>query len=214
MMPNTVPSGRRKRSAGADDCSSMAVDRRRSASVEPFAGSRRAVTTCSQLQLVAPPTSMYSMKRNSAPRAFANSSRSISSSSLTPRMTTVSILSRGRAAAAASMPCAHAIELVVARQLDEAIVPERVEADRHPVQPGVLQRAAPSARAARRWSSSPDRRCRGLAASRSIEHAAGPCAAAARRRSSRTLRTPRSRKTSTSRSISSKCRMSSRGSHT
>src|SRR4030095_12313269 len=48
------------------------------------------LTTCSIVQCVAPPTSMYSMKRTSAGAVLPNSLRSASSSSLTPRMTTVS----------------------------------------------------------------------------------------------------------------------------
>ena len=61
-------------------------------------------TTCDIDQLVAPPTSMYSMNRSSAPRAFANSSSGMISSSLTPRITTVSILKPGNVSTAASMP--------------------------------------------------------------------------------------------------------------
>ena len=55
-------------------------------------------------QRVAPPTSMYSMNRTSAFTVFPYSIRSISSSSLTPLMTTVSILRRPKTRCAASMP--------------------------------------------------------------------------------------------------------------
>ncbi len=61
-------------------------------------------TTRSIDQCVAPPTSMYSMKRTSAPWRRPNSSSATSSSSLTPRITTVSILSPGKSGAAAAMP--------------------------------------------------------------------------------------------------------------
>ena len=47
---------------------------------------------------------MYSMKRISAPRAFAKSSSGMISSSLTPRMMTESILKPGKGSTAASMP--------------------------------------------------------------------------------------------------------------
>ena len=68
-------------------------------------------------QRVAPPTSMYSMKRTSAPTPSPNSSRATSSSSLTPRMTTVSILSASKPALdAASIPREDGGELVEARE--------------------------------------------------------------------------------------------------
>ena len=60
-------------------------------------------------QWVAPPTSMYSMKRTSAPTDFPNSMSGTSSSSLRFRMTTVSIFSEAKPARdAASMPASFA----------------------------------------------------------------------------------------------------------
>ena len=135
MMPNTVPSGRRiaigrrgRRFAQRLDRSVVRRERRRASPLRD--------TTCDIDQCVAPPTSMYSMKRTSAPRAFANSSSGISSSSLTPRMTTVSILKPGNAIDGGVDAGEHARQLVEARQLDEAIALQRVEADRQAVQAG------------------------------------------------------------------------------
>ena len=89
MTPKIVPSRRTNRSAGA-----VLTSLRRS--MRPY---RRFNTlrmsarekTLSIDHCVAPPTSMYSMKRTSAPTRFPYSNRSTSSSSLVPRMTTVSI---------------------------------------------------------------------------------------------------------------------------
>ena len=67
MMPNVVPSGSRKRSAGAESRPGDRLDRRRSASVEPREHLARATRRASIDQCVAPPTSMYSMNRTSAP---------------------------------------------------------------------------------------------------------------------------------------------------
>ena len=54
---------------------------------------------------VAPPTSIYSMKRTSAPTRFPNSSRSTNSSSLNPRITTELIFTLANPdAAACSIP--------------------------------------------------------------------------------------------------------------
>src|SRR6266550_2449106 len=62
-------------------------------------------TTWSRDQRVAPPTSMYSMNRTSASWARANSIRSVSSSSLNPRITTALSLSLAKPACrAAAMP--------------------------------------------------------------------------------------------------------------
>ncbi len=84
---------------------------------------------------------MYSMNRTSAPRARANSIRSTSSSSLTPRMTTVSSLRAGEERRGRVDAGEHAMELVVPRQRLEAIGVQRVEADRQAMQAGVAQRA-------------------------------------------------------------------------
>ena len=80
---------------------------------------------------------MYSMKRTSAPRALANSTIATSSSSLTPRMTTVSILKPGKSGVGGVDAGQHAIELVVPRELHEAIALQRVEADGQAMQAGV-----------------------------------------------------------------------------
>ena len=102
-------------------------------------------TTCDIDQFVAPPTSMYSMNRISAPRAFANSSSGMISSSLTPRIMTVSILKPGKRIDGGVDAGEHARQFVEARQLHESIALQRIEADREAVQAG-----APRDRARRR----------------------------------------------------------------
>ena len=65
-------------------------------------------TTREADQSVAPPTSMYSMKRISAPTRPAYSTSAGSSSSFSPRMTTVSSFTVLNARAAAAMPASTA----------------------------------------------------------------------------------------------------------
>ncbi len=99
MTPKVVPSARRKRSAGA-------AARAGSGSTGPNFRSINARisacdTTCSRDQRVAPPTSMYSMNRTSAPAPRAYSSNGSTSSSLNPRMTTAFSLTLANPAATA-----------------------------------------------------------------------------------------------------------------
>jgi hypothetical protein len=128
-------------------------------------------------------------------------------------MTTVSILRPPKIAPRRVDALQHAIELVEARQSAEAIAPERVEADGEPVKAGVLQRVRmrgeQHAVGGQREVESPsasrravDERPAGRGGAAARRPSAGPC-----RRRARGRRRP-------ARSISSKCRMSSRGSHT
>ena len=105
-----------------------------------------------------------------------------------------------------------AIELVEARQLAKAIGAQRVEADRQPMKPGVAQGLWPARRAARRLSSWRGRESQG--APRASESSGRSRRSSGSPPVRRTLSTPSDVKTSTSVSISSNCRMSSRGSHT
>ena len=156
---------------------------------------------------------MYSMKRTSAGARRPNSIRSASSSSLTPRMTTVSIFVPVKPARATeAMPSstwACVFRRVSAAKRSGRSV-SRLTVTRW--RPASFSAAACSA------SSTPlvvmaRSRSPGLAASSRISRATS-------RRSSgsppvsRTLSTPSSMKTSISRLISSKCRISSRGSQT
>ena len=103
MMPKIVPSGRRKRSAGAELCSTIASGVPKRSATRSRISARE--TTAAGVQRVAPPTSMYSMNRTSAPIPRPKSTSAGSSSSLTPRRTTVSIFSASNpASAAASRP--------------------------------------------------------------------------------------------------------------
>ena len=88
-MPNTVPSGSAIAIGRRGALLDHRLDPARSAGPATSSISAR-LTTWSIDQCVAPPTSMYSMKRTSAGAVRPNSIRSASSSSLTPRMTTVS----------------------------------------------------------------------------------------------------------------------------
>ncbi len=90
-MPNVRPSLRRNRSAGALESSTGSGAMRPKFAVNRSSSSRRE-TTAPGDHRVAPPTSMYSMKRSSASKRAAKSSNGTSSPSLTPLMTTVSIL--------------------------------------------------------------------------------------------------------------------------
>ena len=104
-IPNVVPSARRKRSAGALGSRPSVTGVMAPYRCDNTARISRRENTCSGDHAVAPPTSMYSMNRTSASCARANSMRSTSSSSFTPRMTTVLILSRSKPVArAATMP--------------------------------------------------------------------------------------------------------------
>ncbi len=89
-------------------------------------------------QRVAPPTSMYSMKRTSAGTDVANSTRSTSSSSLTPRMTTVSILVPTKPTSVATRLEDGAVRPSSGQQL-EALRAERVETDGDAIEPGGVQ---------------------------------------------------------------------------
>ena len=97
-------------------------------------------TTRSIDQWVAPPTSMYSMKRTSAPCAAPE---------LEQRHQLVVVhaadhhrvdLESGEERCGRRDARAHAVQLVVARQGAEAVGVQRVEAHGQPVQPGGLQR--------------------------------------------------------------------------
>ncbi len=155
---------------------------------------------------------MYSMKRTSAPKRRPNSSRSISSSSLTPRMTTVSILKPGNSGAAVSMPsrtrssssyrvrsrkrCGLSVSRLTVRRWSPASRTAcALVANSTPLV--VIARSWMAGRAARRWIRSG--RLRRSSGSPPVR---------------RTLSTPRLVNRSTSVSISSKWRMSSLGSHT
>ena len=170
-------------------------------------------STSSIDQRVAPPTSMYSMKRTSAFKRRPYSSIGSSSSSLTPRITTVSILTLSNpAAAAASRP-----------RRTSAWRSKRVRALKRSgckVSRLTVMRGRPAARSAEAWSASRmplvvRARSRSAALPASIATRSGR---SVRSRGSppviRTLSVPSAAKTSTRRSISSKVRMSSRGSQT
>src|SRR3989442_4354181 len=91
-------------------------------------------------QSVAPPTSMYSMKRTSPPTRLPYSIRSTSSSSLYPRMATVSNFSPlNPTRTALSMP-SNLPEGIPPRQGLEPFGLEGVQAHGHPVQAGVEER--------------------------------------------------------------------------
>ena len=215
MIPNVVPSG----SGSARPAPTISlVDRldRPVMRVERARASRARARRARGDQRVAPPTSMYSMKRTSAvDRPCRTRSASTSSSSLTPRMTTVSILRPAEdARAAASMPASTRVELVEARQRAEASRLQRVEADGDAV-------AGRRACSASTWSASSTplvvsaRSCKPRLARRASRPApAGRGAAAARRRSAGPCRRRARGRRRRARSISSKCSMSSRGSQT
>ena len=138
MMPNTVPFGRRYRRAGADERSSTGT-------IGPKAAPRRSSisareTTWLHAQCVAPPTSMYSMKRTSAPTRSPNRIRSASSSSLVPRRTTVSILSRPKVVGGGGDALEDRGVIARARQRGEAVGVEGVEAHGDAVEARVPQR--------------------------------------------------------------------------
>ena len=96
-------------------------------------------TTVDASQCVAPGTSMYSMKRISAPRAPAYVTSASTSSSLTPRIRTVSSFIDPKASMAASMPASTSGEVIAARQGLEAVGHQRVEADGDAAQARVAQ---------------------------------------------------------------------------
>ncbi len=165
------------------------------------------------VQRVAPPTSMYSMKRTSAPRSLAKSIKSLSSSSLYSRITTVLIL-RGfnPPSAAASIPsstswrrsrrvscsnrCGRSVSRLTLTRSSPALRSDSAcFASNTPL---VVMLRSPTS---------------GFAATRSTT------STTSRRSSgsppvSRTLSTPSSLKTSTSSPISSTVRISSRGNQT
>ena len=103
MIPNRVPSGRENSLEGEADRAGRGV-------AGPYRRPRRdsisvCGTTFSGDHRVAPPTSMYSMNRTSAPADFPNAIRSGSSSSLKPRITRAfSLIRSNPALEAASMP--------------------------------------------------------------------------------------------------------------
>jgi hypothetical protein len=89
------------------------------------------VTTRAGDHFVAPPTSMYSMNRTSAPADFPYSTKSTSSSSFTPLMTTASILKRRtRGSCGGHAWCTR--EFVEAREGFEAVGAQRIERDGNP----------------------------------------------------------------------------------
>src|SRR4030095_11870972 len=97
---------------------------------------------------VAPPTSMYSMKRISASAPRAYSMRVAISSSLTPRITTVSSLSPRKPARAPrarprGAPLQHLGRGIPARERAEAVRPQRVKAHRDAVEAGFAERGGP-----------------------------------------------------------------------
>ncbi len=172
-----------------------------------------AETTRSGDQRLAPPTSMYSMNRTSALTERPYSIRATSSSSLTPRMTTVSILSWPKARYAAAMPAMHRVELVEAGQRLEAIGLQRVEADGD----------APESCGFQRVDLIGEQHAVGgereIASGRVWRRSSAPApphpgGAAARRRSGGSCRRRARGRRRPARSISSKWRTSSRGSQT
>ena len=112
---------------------------------------------------------MYSMNRTSAPRARPNSSKSTSSSSLSPRDDDgVDLRAREAGARAASMPASTAGSASNRVSALKRSRSQRVEADGQPVQAGRAQRRGVRPRAARRWSSAPGRACQGWRPAASI----------------------------------------------
>ena len=140
MMPNVWPSGSRKRSAGADVASSRAVAGPRASPMVRSISAR--LTTSRADQRVAPPTSMYSMKRTSAstgPRVGQQVDELVVVH--TPRMTTVSsfrFVNPDPVAARDARPDRG--QRVEAREVAEAVGAQRVEADGQAVQPGGPER--------------------------------------------------------------------------
>ena len=210
-MPKVVPSGSveaiGRRRAVLDDRRHASRSARRAVRGSPAARRRE-----SGDHFVAPPTSMYSMNRTSAPMDFPYSIRSHQLVVVdAPDDDRVDLEAWPNTRLAAAMPFVDARELVEARQRLEPIGVQRVEADGDAAQArgrervDVIgeqhavgrQREIVQARLARRASS----RAPG-----------GRGGAAVRRPSGAGGRRPAARKTSTSAEISSKCRTSSRGS--
>ncbi len=141
-IPKVVPSASRKRAAGAGSLA------REMDSTGPY----RAVSTSSirtrgmtfsMDQWVAPPTSMYSMKRTSAGTVLPNSMRSTSSSSLTPRITTLSSLVSAKPA------CGTARMAAITRSCPSRLVSARKRSGRN-VSRLTVSRRRPAARSAGR----------------------------------------------------------------
>ena len=165
-MPNTCPEASRYREAGAGPSGGSVSMAPNASWIRPRISSRE--TTFDAAQCVAPGTSMYSMNRISACRAPANATRASISSSLTPRISTVSSLTVPNASRAASMPARTSREVIAAGECLEAGTLQRVEADGDAPQSGLSQCAWPAPRGGRRWSSSPGRRaCRSRPVARS-----------------------------------------------
>src|SRR5260370_34522519 len=170
-------------------------------------------TTWSGDQRVAPPTSMYSMKRTSASCVRANSIRSPSSSSLTPRITTAfSLIFPSPAWRAATIPA-------ITSAWRALFANARIRSGRK-VSRLTVTRCRPAARRAAAWvaSSSPL-----VVIARSVIRASRAISATRVGRSwrsngsppvSRTFVTPSPANTGTSRAISSNVRIDARGNHT
>ncbi len=106
--PTTCPCGSRNRAAGAQLLFTRAAPAPPNAARQRRQHVGAARRPAPAVHRVAPPTSMYSMKRISAPSRAASCTSDSTSSSLTPRMTTVSILNPGKTRAAARGLRGHA----------------------------------------------------------------------------------------------------------
>ena len=133
ITPNVVPSARRKRSAGAQPSLRIGV-------TAPYRRSTawrisRCETTCAMLHRVAPPTSMYSMKRTSAPAPAGELQQvgdlvvvvAANDDGVELDRVEASLRRRGD-------PLQHFGVPRAARERHHALGPERVEADRDPTQ--------------------------------------------------------------------------------
>ena len=88
---------------------------------------------------VAPPTSMYSMKRGSIPRCRLNSTMSPSSSSLIPFTTTVSSLTLAKWPPNGFNAFEHPCMDIPPCQIPECLRPESIQAHGDPMQPCVAK---------------------------------------------------------------------------
>ena len=135
------------------------------------------------------PTSMYSMKRSTMPACRGSGAPSARSrASLVPRLTTMlTLIGAEPGAPAASMPAQHVghREVGIVHAAEDRVV-QRVEADRHALQPGVLQRLR-LAREQRAVGGQREVERRAVGRAQLGQHRRpaprGSCAAAARRRS-------------------------------
>ena len=98
---------------------------------------------------------MYSMKRSTMPLWRKCRAIGTISCSLVPRLTTMLTLIGARPDGLGLLDAAQHVghrEVDVVHASEDGVV-ERIQADRHALQPGVLQRACLASPAASRWSS-------------------------------------------------------------